>query len=873
MKRLQRYLSWASTSALLFGRIVSTAALADDENSINDKIQSYLSQMTIQQKLDYIHGVTPASGPGLPNSTGASIAAIPNLGLPEIRTTDGPNGVRSDVPSTLYPAALLLAATWNPDLAWAKGIGVGQDARARGFHIWLGPGMDMYRVPVGGRNSEYICGEDPFLGSQLLVPLIRAVQKEGVVATSKHFVANDQEYNRNSINTIVDERTLREIYLRPFEAAVNQGHSGAFMDAYNQLNGFFCSQSSYLNTLVLAQQWRFDGIRMSDWGGVHNGLEAASAGLDLEMPGGSRALMSSANLYPYFQSGQLTETTIDDKVRRIIGTILRFHFLDRPQLDTSIPQDNPVSAKAGLDSAREGIILLRNDNRLLPLDRTKVKSIAVVGSLANGAPPGEGGSGAVTPIHYTSELAGITQAAGSNVKVDFYNIGNADPTTSTWQYPDSNGAYQSGLEAAYFANQTLSGTPVLTQVYPDLLVNYNSTDRPAVVASIPFSVRWTGRMAAPATGDYLFQIQSDSNIRFMVNGQSLFDNWSATGRNVAANFTTKLSVVAGQPVDVTVEYKGPPARSRGGSSLSLGYASLSAPGNIANYDAVVIAAGFDSSTEGEGSDRTYTMPNYQDTVISNVVAVNPKTVVILHGGGGMDIQQWINQVPGLIHAIFPGEDGGIALGEILFGDTNPSGKLPFTFEKRFQDYPAYPNYPSSDGGVTAVYAEGLFMGYRGFDKYDIAPQFPYGYGLSYTTFSYADLDVSHNGLNRDGKVRVSFRIRNTGDRAGAEVVQLYLGKAGYSNIVRPIRELKGFQKVYLNPGESKRITLELDEQSFAYYDIGSARWATEPGAYTIWVGASSRDLKLTGKVTLVSQRFWPCDDFSAASPEEAEKDN
>jgi beta-glucosidase len=873
MKRLKSYLSWASTSVPLFSLIVSSAALADNENDVNAKIQSYLSQMTIQQKLDYIHGVAPAAGPGLPNSTGASIAAIPSLGLPEIRTTDGPNGVRSDVPSTLYPAALLLAATWNPDLAWAKGIGVGQDARARGFHIWLGPGMDMYRVPVGGRNSEYLCGEDPYLGSQMLIPLITAVQKEGVVATSKHFVCNDQEYNRNSINTIVDERTLREIYLRPFETAVKKAKTGAFMDAYNQLNGFFCSQSSYLNTLVLEQQWGFDGLIMSDWGGVHNGLQAAQAGLDLEMPGGTNALMTSANLYPYYQSGQLSDAAIDDKVRRIIGTILRFHFLDRPQLDTSIPQDNPVSAKAGLDSARDGIILLKNDKKILPLDRTKVKSIAVVGNLANGAPPAEGGSGGVTPIHFTSELDGITQAAGSNLKVDFVNIGNATPATSTWQYLDNNGVYQSGLQAQYFANQTLTGTPVLTQIYPDMSVNYNSTDRPTVVASIPFSVVWTGRMVPPTTGDYLFQIQSDSNIRFMVNGQSLFDNWSATGRNVAANFTTKLSVVAGQPVDVTVEYKGPPARSRGGASLSLSYASLSAPANIANYDAVIIAAGFDSSTEGEGSDRTYTMPNYQDTIISNVVAVNPKTVVVLHGGGGMDIQQWVNQVPGLIHAIFPGEDGGIALGEILFGDTNPSGKLPFTFEKRFQDNPAYPNYPSSDGGVTAVYAEGLFMGYRGFDKYDIVPQFPYGYGLSYTTFAYSDLDVTPNGLNRDGKVRVTFRITNTGDRAGAEVAQLYLGKAGYSNIVRPIRELKGFQKVYLSPGESKRISLELDEPSFAYYDSSSGRWATEPGAYTIWVGASSRDFKLTGKVNLVSRRLWPCNEFSAASLEQAKEDN
>jgi hypothetical protein len=296
----------------------------------------------------------------------------------------------------------------------------------------------------------------------------------------------------------------------------------------------------------------------------------------------------------------------------------------------------------------------------------------------------------------------------------------------------------------------------------------------------------------------------------------------------------------------------------------------SLPANIATYDAVVIAAGFDSSTEGEGQDRTYTLPRGQDTLISNVVAANPATIVVLHGGGGMDIQQWVNQVPGLIHAIFPGEDGGIALGEILFGDVNPSGKLPFTFEKRFQDNPAYPNYPSVDGGVTAIYKEGLFMGYRGFDKYGIQPQFPFGYGLSYTTFAYSDLKVTPTSYNNSGKVRVSFRVQNVGNKAGAEVAQVYLGKGGYSSVVRPFRELKGFAKVYLEPGESKRITVRLDEEAFAYYDTVSAEWVNEPGAYDIWVGASSRDLRLSGNVNLRSGEHWPVDKFAEFPQQEVD---
>jgi beta-glucosidase len=857
----------AKRSVLSIGFLIGLASLAHAKESIDAQIQYYLDHMTIQQKLDYIHGVTPA--PGLPNSTGASIAAIPSLGLPEIRNTDGPNGVRSDVPSTLYPAALLLAASWDPQLAWAKGIGIGQDARARGFHIWLGPGMDMYRVPVGGRNSAYLCGEDPYLGSQMLIPLIEAVQHEGVVATSKHFVANDQEYNRGSINTIVDERTLREIYLRPFETAVKTAQSGAIMDAYNQLNGFYSSQSSYLNQLVLAQQWGFDGLIMSDWGAVHDGLQAAQNGLDLEMPGGANALMSSANLYPDYLSGLLSQPAIDDAVSRILRTILNFHFLDRPQLDKSIPQDNPVSAQAGLDSARAGIILLKNDQNILPLDRTKVKSIAVVGSLANGAPPAEGGSGAVTPIHFTSELDGITQAAGNGVKVDFLNILATNPTGNF--APDSNPI--AGTKDPTLYQTELYGGSNAVGFYLNGLPNGTAQ------VTLKFAeTYWTN------VGQRVFDVA--------INGKTVlskFDIVAAAGApNTAVDETFTVPVMDGtitvtspnvevdnalfnavkvQDGTVTQAYyfgSSPYTDSTG--LLWNPYTSLpqnaSLPANIATYDAVVVPAGFDSSTEGEGQDRTYTLPSGQDTLISKVVAANPKTIVVLHGGGGMDIQQWVNQVPGLIHAIFPGEDGGIALGEILFGDVNPSGKLPFTFEKRFQDNPAYPNYPSVDGGVTAIYKEGLFMGYRGFDEYGIKPQFPFGYGLSYTTFAYSDLKVTPTSYNNSGTISVSFSVKNIGSKAGAEVAQIYLGKDGSSSVVRPIRELKGFAKVYLYPGESTRITVRLDEEAFAYYDTVSAGWVNEPGVYDIWVGASSRDLRLSGNVNLRSGAHWPVDKFA-----------
>ena len=758
----------------------------------------------------------------------------------------------------------------------------------------------MYRVPVGGRNSEYLCGEDPFLGSRMVVAQIRGAQSQGVVATVKHFVANDQEYKRYTINTVVDERTLHEINFPPFKTAVQKGPVGSVMLAYNKLNGVFCAQSAFLMQTVLERKWGFKGVTVSDYGAagnfttVQDQVTAINAGQDIMYWYPTRP--STAGLVQAVQDGRIPVAVVNDAARRILRIMVEFHFLERSQFDPSIPLDDPFSNQAALDTAREGIILLKNDGAILPFRRGRTRSIAVIGRIAGGEPPFEAGSGAVAAVHTTSELQGLQQV-GNGTKIDYLREGNLDFNVADFVSVDASGHSQPGLKAEYFTNQALSGTPVLTRQEAHLSLNYPA-DAPPQVGAGPSSVRWSGQIVPPTTGDYVIKFQAGTNARFYLGGQQIFSNWDQTSPFALLDLVLYPYIVAkkvhlevGQPIAVALEIKSPVAYFSGSSGVGLGWASLEPPANLRTYDAVVIAAGFDSSYEGEGADRaavvvdkagSFELPEFQDDLIQKMSAANPHTVVCLHGGGSMGIQKWVNQVPGLVHAIFPGQDGGLALAEVLFGDVNPSGKLPFTFEKRFQDNPAYPNYPndlSVDAtGNTAVYKEGIFVGYRGFDKNGIEPQYPFGYGLSYTTFSYSDLDIEPAKFKDDDRkpdgdrekyhllkaefkedddkdqelAKVSFTVTNTGRRAGAEIAELYVGEQNPA-VPRPIKELKGFQKVFLQPGESRRVTLELDQRSFAYFNTGTEQWDALPDTYNILVGTSSRDLPLKGQFKLKSE--------------------
>ena len=390
------------------------------------RVEKILVQMTLEEKLDYIGGVNAMS-----------IRPIPRLEVPEIRMTDGPIGVRRDTPSTRYPGGIALAASWNRALAAKEGESMGRDCRARGIHVLLAPGLNINRIPICGRNFEYIAGEDPYLAAQLVVPFVRGVQNQGVVATAKHFAANNQEINRQSVNVVVSERALREIYLPAFDAAVRIAKVGAVMDAYNKVNDQYCTENEFLNNLVLKAEWGFDGVLMSDWGATHSGLGPARNGLDLEMPSGE--WMNPRKLLRALRSGEITEQQIDDKVRRILRMIVRMGFLDRPQNDPSIPENDPESGKTALAVAEEGIVLLKNEKKALPLDQTRIKKIAVLGPDAQPGVPTGWGSSYVTPFYAVSALDGLLNNKKPDTIVDYFDVGVGNFGTSQYEHEDQNG--------------------------------------------------------------------------------------------------------------------------------------------------------------------------------------------------------------------------------------------------------------------------------------------------------------------------------------------------------------------------------------------------------------------------------------------------
>jgi beta-glucosidase len=569
--------------------------------------------------------------------------------------------------------------------------------------------------------------------------------------------------------------------------------------------------------------------------------------------------MNANNLLPYIPS-PLTVPTIDDKVRRILREMISFGYLDRQQLRLDIPLDNPFSETTSLNVAREGIVLLKNKANLLPLSG-QTRSIAVVGNIAQLAPPTGFGSSFVTPISFVSELQGIKNQAPASTTVDLIATNTLDPENSTWEFVNSNGALQQGLQAEYFTSNDLSGSPAVTRVDTHLNFNWDTDPIPVSQNQGSFSAKWTTQVRPTISGDHVFKIRGDGGLRVIVNGTTVVDNnfnnppRPPVGYGPTVAYSGKIALKAGHVYNVEIDYRRVggffDTFEQGGlTGIQVSWASLQAPPNFAKYDAVVIAAGINEAYEGERYDRPFQLPEFQDELIQNLSQVNPRTIVVFHGGGNFDSQKWINQVGGLLECFYPGQKGGQALAEILFGDVNPSGKLPVTFEKRIEDNPAYATFPTINTHPDAIaYSEGIFVGYRGYEKNHIQPLFSFGFGLSYTKFQYSDIKITPAVFDGTQPVKVSFTVTNTGKRAGAEIAQLYVGETNPS-VPRPLKELKGFDKVYLQPGQSQTITLQLNQRSFAFFNTNKHLWDAEPGVYNVPVGASSQDIRLTGQVTL-----------------------
>ncbi|HVN58320.1 MAG TPA: glycoside hydrolase family 3 C-terminal domain-containing protein [Bacteroidales bacterium] len=794
----------------------------DKNAKVEDRVENLLQYLTSDEKLQYIGGVDAMY-----------IRDIPRLGLPKIKMSDGPVGVKTWGKTTGYPAGICTAATFDKDLVFSLGEALGRDARARGVHIILGPGVNIYRAPMCGRNFEYF-GEDPFLAGKTAAVYVKGIQSMNVAATVKHYAGNNQEWNRYGISSDIDERTLQEIYLTAFRMAVKEGKAWAIMDAYNLLNGIHCTQNSHLNNEILKVQWQFPGIVMSDWGATHDGVAAANGGLDLEMPSGDN--MSVTNLSSALVQGKVSQPTIDDKVRRILRLIFNFGFYDNIQTDNSIALDSPENDSVSLNLARNGIVLLKNDS-ILPFAAAKVKSIAVIGPNADRYVTG-GGSSYVDPFHYISAYQGIRSLAPAYVRIRFAGTPPLLSQLTGSVFYSAAGSQTKGLTGFYFNNQTLEGQPVAQRI--DTVVDFHWAAAPDVpgMPADNFSIRWTGVIRPQTTGKYSFTVAGDDGFRLTVNNQLLIDNW--VDEAVTAKSGT-INLIAGQEYPVKLEYY----ENAGLAEITLGYISSAVLNKLVldaadSSDVAIVCVGFNSDTEGEGYDRPFDMGADQDSLITMVAGANPNTVVVTNAGGNVDTEAWLGMVKGLVQAWYPGQNGGKALAEILFGKISPSGKLPVTFEKKWSDSPVFSNYYENNGPGHVKYNEGLFVGYRYYDMYHIEPLFPFGFGLSYTTFSYSDLSVTRD---LSDSVIVSFSIQNTGNMAGAEAAQVYVSPES-PKVQRPVKELKEYAKVYLLPGETKTINVKLDPYAFSYYSPERNGFAVDSGKYDIIIGASSADERL-----------------------------
>lgn len=796
--------------------------------SVDARVEALLGQMTLDEKIDYIGGHNEFY-----------IRAIPRLGILELKMADGPLGVRNFGPAVSYPAGICLASTWNVELAKSFGRSLGQDARARGVHFLLAPGVNIYRAPMCGRNFEYL-GEDPCLTSQMAVSIIKGIQGEGVSATVKHFAANNQEWNRHHTSSDVDERTLHEIYLPAFEAAVKDAEVGAIMNSYNLINGQHATEHGYLNNEVAKSLWGFDGIIMSDWTSTYDAVGAANGGLDLEMPYAKH--MNHQNLMKAYEKGEVTLETIDDKVRRILRTAIRFGFFDRPQQDTELSLFNQDGQKTARTVAEEGIVLLKNEG-LLPLDKGKIRRLAVIGPCARGPIPQGGGSSRVEPIISQSFLGEIAKACGSDVMI-LYSPGVPEYSCNFNSLSTTQDGSQMGLLGEYFDNPLLDGRPILVRI--DEQVNFQWKERSFMMNGPVnhYSIRWTGYFKAPSTGKYTFYVEGHDGHRLFLDDQAVMDQW--TGDTEALEWVA-VQLEATKIYKIKLEYR----VDKGSQGIKLGWnfgedQTLAHTAQVAmQADAVLLITGFGDQYEGEDWDRAFRLPQGQNRLIHKVLDANPNTVVVTCAGGGIDMASWIDKTRALIFAWYPGQEGGSAISSIIFGDVSPSGKLPISIERTREESATFASYYDIDNSKRVSYTEGLFVGYRHFDKSDKKPLFAFGHGLSYSHFAYSNLKIERDG----DETKVSFDLTNTGTMKAKEIAELYVHERN-SRVVRPKKELKGFVKVDLAPNETRRCTLTLDARAFSYYDDGLHAWSVNPGIFDILVGSASDNIKLKGIVEL-----------------------
>ncbi|HEY9078375.1 MAG TPA: glycoside hydrolase family 3 C-terminal domain-containing protein [Anaerolineaceae bacterium] len=809
-------------------------------------VNETLSKMTLKEKVSLLSG----------KDTWRTVQ-IDRLGVPAVVMTDGPHGVRTGPagsgritsPATAFPTGIGLASTWNPELVKEVGKALAEETRALGCDILLGPCVNIVRSPLGGRNFETY-SEDPYLAGRMAIAYIEGVQSRNVGTSLKHFACNNQEYERNRGNSVVDERTLHEIYLPAFEAAVKEANPWTVMCSYNRLNGEYASQNYTLLREILKQDWEYDGVVVSDWGANHSVIESVDGGLDIEMPGPEKYY--GQLLLEGVTNWQIDEATIDDSVRRILRLVYRCKNLESPE---KLPQgslNTPEHTQLALDSALESMILLKNTGQVLPLQPATLKRLAVIGPNAANAVVSGGGSAYVEPPYRVSPLEGLHNRLGGDVEI-LYAEGChnwVEPPVLPASYLMPPEGEEQGLQVEFFNNPDLEGNPVVKRV--DQKLSYFWRRSPAPEVNVDgFSCRWSGSITVPESGSYTFRLVNSDSCRVWINGKLVVENHpGVVTPHVLWNDAQSLAVQgaidleAGKTYPIKMEFK----RTPGEPFAKLELASIppepvndpveTAVALAKTADAAVVIVGMPLYFETEGKDRPHMeFPGRQNELIHRVAQMNPKTVVVVNCGAPVAMP-WVDEVPAILDVLYPGMEFGNALAKLLLGDISPSGKLTETFPKRLQDNPAFLNYP---GSKDVFYGEGIFVGYRYYEMKDVEPLFPFGHGLSYSTFEYANLKVPEV-VKAGEKPKVTLTVKNTGKWSAKEVVQLYVRDVK-SSLVRPLKELKGFQKIALSPGEQKRVTFTLDDRSFSFYDPYLPGWVAEAGEFEILVGASSKDIR------------------------------
>jgi len=811
-----------------------------DSAGVDKRVNQLIGEMTLDEKIDLLSGDTPFR-----------THPVPRLNIPFFQMADGPEGAHIPAPTIAYAGGIGLAASWDKQLAVRIGKELGRDCRSRGAVFLLGPGVNIYRAPMNGRNFEYF-GEDPFLASQIAVGYIQGLQKEGVSATIKHYLGNNSEYMRHDSDSVIDERTLREIYMPVFEAAVKVGKVGAIMDSYNLTNGEHMTQNRRLNVEVAKEQWHFPGIIMSDWVATYDTAADVKGGLDLEMPFG--VYYNRETILPLLKAGTITQADLDDKVRRILRVAVDFGWLDHPALDTSIPRYNLQGRAASLQAALEGMVLLQNDNHSLPLDRTTLKTIAVIGPTANQTVTTGGGSGEVVSFANTNLLVGVSNYLGDGAKVLYARgVRSTNQMARLTQFTSDVQGGLSGVTHTTFAKANLEGGETGTTIERAMIIAGSTRREPeeqelnALTShknSSPYlrtttSGRWTGYYTVEGAGKFEVFVQTDGRYRLLIDDAVVFDS-SVVPKAILNQTTIELS--AG-PHKVVLEQLATQFASASGMRVGIVPLSTIVENDAleiaSQADAVVLAVGFNSASESEGGDRSFELPVGQQQLIDQVAALGKKTIVVITSGGSVDVSPWKDKVQGIVASWYGGEEGGNAVARLLFGESNPSGHLPISWEKKITDNPSFNSYYPDPGTNKIIYRDGVFVGYRGYEHARVEPLFPFGFGLSYTTFSFTNLKSIPTG---DGRFSVTFDVANTGDRAGATVAQLYVAESS-PTVLRPVKELKQFERVTLQPGETTHVSVELGPRSFSFYDVNAAAWRANAGSYNLMLGDSSANIQ------------------------------